>query len=169
LGQRAATPIFKQRAKVTAFLVDYGPVKPAFGYRVDFRGHSVAMSGDTKPSGNLVRFASGVDLLIHEIGRFKGDPVLSGPLDEFLPNSRQTRRQAITIAEHHTDGVEVGRVLQRVRPKLAVFSHYNNNVAPEATLPLIRQNYGGPVEFGDDSMTIEVGSQVNVRRFAVSP
>jgi ribonuclease Z len=33
--------------KVTAFLVDHGPVKPAFGYRVDFRGHSVAISGDT--------------------------------------------------------------------------------------------------------------------------
>jgi ribonuclease Z len=26
---------------VTAFLVDHGPVKPAFGYRVDYQGHSV--------------------------------------------------------------------------------------------------------------------------------
>ena len=32
-------------AKVTAFLVDHGPVKPAFGYRVDFNGRSVAISG----------------------------------------------------------------------------------------------------------------------------
>jgi hypothetical protein len=47
-----------------------------------------------------------------------------------------------------------------------VFSHYN--VDPAATLPLIRQNYSGPVEFGEDSMTIEVGSQVNVRRLAPS-
>ena len=106
--------------------------------------------------------------MIHELSRFKGDPVLSGPLDELLPNSRQTRRQAVTIANHHTDGVEVGRVLDRVKPKLAVFSHYSNNVAPAATLPLIRQNYSGPVEFGEDSMTIEVGSQVNVRRLAPS-
>jgi ribonuclease Z len=152
--------------KVTAFLVDHGPVKPAFGYRVDFGGHSVAISGDTKPSDNLVKFSSGVDLLIHELSRFKGDPVLSGPPDELLPNSRQTRRQAVTIADHHTDGVEVGRVLERVKPKLAVFSHYN--VDPAATLPLIRQNYSGPVEFGEDSMTLEVGSQVNVRRLAPS-
>ena len=28
--------------KVTAFLVDHGPVKPAFGYRIDYRGRSVA-------------------------------------------------------------------------------------------------------------------------------
>jgi ribonuclease Z len=153
-------------AKVTAFLVDHGPVKPAFGYRVDFRGHSVAFSGDTMPSENLVKFASGVDLLIHEVGRLKDDPALSGPPDELLPNSRQTRRQAKTIAEHHTDGIEVGRVLDRVKPKLAVFSHYN--VDPQATLPLVRRNYAGPVEFGEDSMTIEIGNQVEVRRLAPS-
>src|SRR5215467_9660142 len=41
-------------AKVTAFLVDHGPVKPAYGFRVDFRGHSVVISGDTKPTENLV-------------------------------------------------------------------------------------------------------------------
>jgi ribonuclease Z len=148
--------------KVTAFLVDHGPVTPAFGYRVDFRGHSVAISGDTKPSDNLVKYSSGVDLLIHEIGQFKGAPALSGPLDELMPNSRQTRRQVITIRAHHTDGVELGKVLARVKPKLAVFSHYG--VVPAETLPLIRQNYAGQVEFGEDSMTIEVGSEVNVRR-----
>lgn len=150
--------------KVTAFLVDHGPVKPAFGYRIDYRGHSVALSGDTKPSENLVKFASGVDLLVHEVSRFKQDPQLAGPPDELLPNSRQTRRQAATIAEHHTDGLEAGTVLARVKPKLAVFSHYSVN--PEATLPLVRRNYSGPVEFGEDSMTIEVGDQVEVRRLA---
>jgi ribonuclease Z len=148
--------------KVTAFLVDHGPVKPAFGYRVDYRGHSVAISGDTGPSENLVTFASGVDLLIHEVSRFKGDPLLVGPPDELLPNSRQTRGQVKTIAEHHTDGVEVGKVLARVKPKLAVFSHYN--VDPQGTLPLVRQNYAGPVEFGEDSMSIDVGAQVTVQR-----
>jgi ribonuclease Z len=152
--------------KVTAFQVDHGPVKPAFGYRVDFRGHSVAISGDTMPSDNLVKFAAGVDLLIHEVSRFKGDPVLSGPPDELLPNSRQTRRQARTIAEHHTDGVEVGQVLARVKPKLAVFSHYS--VDPQATLPLVRRHYGGAVEFGEDSMIISVGETVAVNRLRPS-
>ena len=149
---------------VTAFLVDHGPVKPAFGYRVDFRGHSVALSGDTKPADNLVKFTAGVDVLVHELGRLKEDPLLSGPPDELLPNSWQTRIQAKTIAEHHTDGIEVGRVLSRVNPKLAVLSHYNQD--PEATLPFIRRNYAGPVEFGEDSMTIEIGTVVEVRRLA---
>jgi len=152
---------------VTAFLVDHGPVQPAYGYRVDFQGHSVVLSGDTKPSDNLVKFAKGVDVLIHELGRYKEDPLLSGPPDELLPNSRQTRRQAIRIAAHHTDGVEVGAVLDRVKPKLAVFSHYN--VDPQSTLPLVRRHYAGPVEFGEDSMTIEIGETVDVRRRAAKP
>lgn len=152
---------------VTAFLVDHGPVKPAYGYRVDFRGRSVVLSGDTKPSDNLVKFAAGVDVLIHEVSRFKQDPLLSGPPDELLPNSRQTRRQAVTIAEHHTDGVEAGVLLERVKPRLAVFSHFNSD--PQSTLPLVRRAYAGPVEFGEDSMTIEVGTTVEVRRRAPTP
>ena len=57
----------EQGVKVTAFLVDHGPVTPAFGYRVDYRGHSVALSGDTRVSENLIRFAQGVDVLVHEV------------------------------------------------------------------------------------------------------
>ena len=152
--------------KVTAFLVDHSPVTPAFGYRVDYRGHSVGLSGDTKPSDNLVKFTSGVDLLIHELGRSKQDPLLAGPPDELLPNSRQTRGRARIIAEHHTDGIEAGTVFQRVKPRLAVFSHAP--LANPAALALVRQNYAGPVEFGEDLMTIEVGDSVTVRRFATS-
>ena len=152
--------------KVTAFLVDHSNA-PAFGYRVDFRGHSVAISGDTKPSENLVKFASGVDLLIHEVNRWKQDPILTGPPDELLPNSRQTRKQAMYIAEDHTDGAEAGKVFDRVKPKLAIFSHYGG-LDPQATLALVRQNHSGPVEFGEDLMTIEIASQVSVRRFTAT-
>ena len=150
--------------KVTAFLVDHGPAKPAFGFRVDYHGHSVAISGDTKPSDNLVRFSQGVDVLIHEVARSKADPALAGPPDELLPGTRLTRGQWKTIAEYHTDGTEAGQVFQRTKPKLAVFSHYNGQSA--ATLALVRQNYAGPVEFGEDLMTIEVGDSVSVRRFS---
>ncbi len=149
--------------KVTAFLVDHGLVAPAYGYRVDYRGRSVVLSGDTKPSDNLVTFASGADLLIHEVARSKQDPSLTGPPDELMPNSRQTRRQAAKIAEHHTDGVEAGLVFQRAKPRLAVFSHYRMD--PKATLSLVRQHYQGPVEFGEDLMTIDVGDSVVVRRY----
>lgn len=149
--------------KVTAFLVDHAPIEPAFGYRVDYRGHSVVLSGDTKPSENLVKMAQGVDLLVHELGSWKQDPNLAGPPDELFPGSRQTKGQVQTIRNHHTDGVDAGRIFDRVKPKLALFSHYN--VDPTATLLLVRQTYSGAVEFGEDLMTLEIGDSVTVTRF----
>jgi len=153
--------------RVTAFLVDHAPIEPAFGFRVDYRGRSVALSGDTKPSENLVTASQGVDLLIHEVGSWKQDPNLTGPPDERFPGSTQTRRQVQTIRNHHTDGAEAGRIFDRVKPKLAVFSHYN--VDPVATLRLVRQTYGGAVEFGEDLMTIDIGDTIAVRRFTPPP
>jgi ribonuclease Z len=151
--------------KVTAFSVDHGPVKPAFGYRIDYQGHSVVISGDTKPSDSLVKFSQHVDVLIHELGQSKQDPRLNGPPDELIPNLRITRRQARTIVDHHTDAAEAGQVFERVQPKLAVFSHFANIVSADA-LRLVRQSYAGRVEFGEDLMTIDIGSAVNTRRFA---
>lgn len=148
---------------VTAFLVDHAPVVPAFGYRVDYQGHSVVLSGDTRVSDNLIKFAKGADLLIHEVGMSKQDPRLAGPLDERLPNGRGTRRQLRSIVEHHTDPSEAGMIFEKVKPKLAVFSHYTGGVTT-AALPLVRQNYSGALEFGEDGMIIDVGETVSVKR-----
>jgi ribonuclease Z len=56
----------KDGLKVTAFRVIHDPVKPAVGYRFDYAGRSVVISGDTAPSKNLEAFAKGADLLFHE-------------------------------------------------------------------------------------------------------
>lgn len=49
--------------RVTAFAVDHGPrIKPAFGYRIDYDGHAVVISGDTHGNDNLVRHARGADV-----------------------------------------------------------------------------------------------------------
>jgi ribonuclease Z len=52
--------------KITAFPVDHGPVHPAFGYRIDYGGRSIAISGDTAPTPNLIANAHNADLFIHE-------------------------------------------------------------------------------------------------------
>jgi ribonuclease Z len=150
--------------KVTAFLVDHGPVKPALGYRVDYGGHSVVLSGDTKPTDNLVKFARGADVLIHELGPPKNGPALMGPPDDPFPGvPGLTRGQARTIAEHHTDATEAARVFQRITPKLVVFSHAN--LSPIETLATVRQGYDGRVEFGSDMMTIDIGREISIHPF----
>ena len=51
---------------VTAIRVHHGPVKPAYGYRFDFAGRSVTVSGDTAPYEPLAVAARGSDVLVHE-------------------------------------------------------------------------------------------------------
>ncbi len=128
--------------KVTAFEVNHGYVKPAFGYRIDYGGHSVVLSGDTLPSENLVRFSEGVDLLVHEV------------------------RMGDTPTRIHTTPEQAGEIFTRVKPKLAVYSHTSTPLADNRDLiASTRKTYDGPLEVGEDLMTIEVGEKIRVSRF----
>ena len=58
----------KHGIKVTAIKVNHGKkIDPAFGYRIDYDGRTVVLSGDTKFSPNLVKSDSGADLIIHRV------------------------------------------------------------------------------------------------------
>jgi hypothetical protein len=50
-----ATVFERNGLKVIAFKVEHDPVKPAYGYRLDYHGRSVVISGDTAKSTNLAR------------------------------------------------------------------------------------------------------------------
>jgi ribonuclease BN (tRNA processing enzyme) len=39
----------------------------AYGYRIDFAGRSVVLSGDTRVSPDLIEAAVGTQLLVHEV------------------------------------------------------------------------------------------------------
>jgi ribonuclease Z len=139
--------------KITAFDVDHHPVKPALGYRFEYGGRSVVLSGDTKFSENLISFAQGADLIIHSVAA--PDVVRRA----FAPE------QAKAILQHHTLPEEAGTVFARVKPKLAVFSHI---VLPRATaqdlIPGARKNYTGLLDLGEDLDVIEVGETVTLHR-----
>lgn len=65
-GEASALVYEQDGVRISAFAVDHGPVRPAYGYRIDYKGRSIVISGDTAPTANLVRAAHGADLLIHE-------------------------------------------------------------------------------------------------------
>lgn len=140
----------KNGVKVTAFEVDHEPIKPAFGYRIDYGGRSVVLSGDTRPSENLIKFAKGVDLLIHEVVSL-----------ESLKRAQYSEERIKIIMNHHTTPEQAGEIFTKIKPKLAVYSHI---VLPSATkedlIPPTRKTYSGAIELGEDLMVIEVGEKV---------
>jgi ribonuclease Z len=130
--------------------VDHGPVKPAFGYRIDYRGRSVVLSGDTRPSENLVRNARGVDLLVHEVYALEIDLLQASPVERI-------------IMDHHTSPEQAGEIFSRVKPRLALYSHIGRGSVSEATLlKRTRKTYAGPLRVGADLMAIEVGERITV-------
>ena len=144
----------KNGVKITAFDVDHAPVEPAFGYRIDFAGRSVVLSGDTRFSENLIRHAAGVDVLVHEV-----------IAPETYRRAGVAPELAQTIMVHHTTPEQAGEVFARTKPRLAVYSHIGRPSATEADLiPATRKTYAGPLEVGEDLMVIEVGDTVTVRR-----
>ena len=144
----------KDGLKITAFAVDHGPVEPAFGYRVDYGGGSVVLSGDTRVSENLVRHAQGVDLLVHEVAS-----------PETFQRAGIPPGRARTVLEHHVTPEQAGEVFARTKPRLAVYSHIVLPIATEQDLiPPTRKTYSGPLEVGEDLMVIEVGETIEVRR-----
>lgn len=140
--------------KVTAFTVDHSPVKPAFGYRVDYAGHSVVLSGDTRYSENLIQFSQAADLLIHEVL----DPEAYFASDQFFSPEQKQK-----VVNHHTTPEQAGKIFSQVKPKLAVYSHIVPFNAPDL-VSHTRKTYSGPLEVGEDLMSFEIGDKIEVHR-----
>jgi ribonuclease Z len=140
--------------RVTAFEVDHGDlIHPAFGFRIDHAGHSVVISGDTRPSAALARHAQGVDLLIHQVAAAR---------PELLARSESWQ----DILNHHTTPEQAGEIFARAAPKLAVYYHLvllNDLVVPPITLDDLlrrtRANYAGPLVVGADLMRFGIGPE----------
>lgn len=135
--------------RVTAFDVDHRPIKPALGYRIDYGGHSVVLSGDTRFNENLIARARGADLLIHEVSAIEG----------------QTQATSSVLA-HHTTPEQAGKVFSRVRPTLAVYSHIVGGLTDEQLVQMTRTTYQGPLVVGSDLMAFDVGDSIAVYNIA---
>ncbi|MFN0161781.1 MAG: MBL fold metallo-hydrolase [Burkholderiales bacterium] len=140
----------KNGVRVTAFAVDHGELlHPAFGFRIDYDGRSVTISGDTKFSENLIKHATGTDLLIHQVAAARPE-LLASPVFQ-------------VILAHHTKPEEAGVVFTRTRPRLAVYYHFvllgTIKVLPmteEDVLAQTRTTYSGPLLIGEDLMAFRI-------------
>jgi ribonuclease Z len=97
--------------KVTAFLVDHRPVEPAFGYRFESGGRVIVISGDTRPSDNLIRYAKDADVLVHE-----------AYLYEYFSNT-DNPEVAARLRAYHTTAEQAGQVAAAAGVKLLVLTH----------------------------------------------
>ncbi len=128
---------------VTAFAVDHKPVEPAVGYRFDYKGRSVVISGDTDKSSNLEANAKGADLLIHEA-------LLKSVIEqvsEALGAAGRQRMQKLAgdVLDYHASPSEAAESANTAGVDTLVFTH----LVPPVPVPLRKWLFMREVEAGD--------------------
>lgn len=107
--------------RITAFAVPHKPVVPAYGYRFDYRGRSVVISGDTTESKDLVAASHDADVLVHE----ELTPAMIAKIGEITAANGRPRAAKIMadIPGYHTDPVIAAREANEANVGLLVFYH----------------------------------------------
>lgn len=127
--------------KVEAIPVVHGSFE-AYAFKFTTPDKTIVISGDTCPVENLYEKAKGCDILVHE--------VYSETVMKTRPKVAQDYFKKV-----HTGGIELGKIAQKVQPKLLVLTHQiayglSNEATAEAILKEIKMNYEGAVAYGND-------------------
>lgn len=153
----------KDGVTITAFTVNHADfIDSALGYRIDYAGHSLVLSGDTRYSQNLVHYAKGADVIIHEVAAATKESQQNTPLIN-------------QILGFHSSPEDAAKVFEQVKPKLAVYSHIvlltaNPSLPPPTTEDILQRTqkvYKGPLQVGEDLLSIEIGDTVTVSKYAM--
>lgn len=154
-GLNSATVVYDEDGlTVTGFGVDHTPIHPAVGYRFDYKGRSVVISGDTVKHQNLIDQSKGVDLLVHEslnaewVTKMKETAERKG-----LNNLAKIMHD---ILDYHTTPIEAAEIAEEAGVKALVLSH----VVPIVPISYLeayylkgtRDAFNGPITLGKDGM-----------------
>ncbi len=140
--------------RVTAIRVDHGPVAPAVGYRFDYKGRSVVISGDTKKSAALIAGAKGADLLVHEALQPKLVGVMTAALQaKGISNTAQITRD---ILNYHTTPEQAAESARLAGAQELVLSHIVPVVPSPFFYPAFlgdaHKHFNGRITIGEDGM-----------------
>jgi ribonuclease Z len=146
--------------RVTVFAVEHDPVRPAVGYRFEYGGRSLVISGDTKKSANLAAQARGVDLLVHEALA----PQLAKRMNAAATAVGRANVAKIVndILDYHATPVQAAEVATETGAKHLLFYH----VIPPLPLPGldvvflegVSDVFAGGVTLGRDGTLISLPS-----------
>lgn len=142
----------KPDLKIWAFPVEHHPVEGAVGYRFEYKGRSVVISGDTGPSARLVQAAKGADLLVHE---GLAPNLVAVQRDVALKAGRTNYAHIFhDILSYHTAPETAAREAKEAGVKALLFTHIIPPLPARALegpfLGRSRAIFGGPVKVGHD-------------------
>jgi ribonuclease Z len=144
--------------KVTAIRVKHEPANPAYGYRFDYVGRAVTISGDTIYDEDLAKGALNSDVLVHE----GLAPELVGIMhDEMLAAGRPRPAKIMhDIPGYHTAPPDAAKIANLAHVKLLLFTHLlpilPNAIAVRAFLKGVDDVRPSGVRVGHDGMIVRL-------------
>ena len=149
--------------KITAFKVDHSPVDPAVGYRFDYKGRSLCISGDTSRSANLEKVCEGVDLLVHDALQPKLVNKIQGALE--AQGDANAAKIMLDIQDYHASPQDAAESAQEAGAQILVLSHLvpplPNAYLYPAFLGDAENRFDGELIVGEDGMLFSLPPQSN--------
>ena len=107
--------------RITVIKVAHPPIQPAYGYRIDYKGRSIALSGDTIYSPDFVASASGVDVMFHEA---LNRSMLNAMSKALKQHGRANAAQLmIDIQDYHSSPQDAARAAHNAHARALVLYH----------------------------------------------
>jgi ribonuclease Z len=157
-GSAPVTVLDEGGLRVTAFPVKHDPVVPAVGYRFDYRGRSVVISGDTAFSETLIEAANGADVLIHEaqanhmVAKMQRAAAAAG--------AATTAQIFADIPSYHTTPEEAARAANEAGAEWLILTHLtpapDNAVAKRIFMRGVSAVRAQKVKIAEDGMLISL-------------
>jgi ribonuclease Z len=144
--------------KAFAFLVDHSPVNPSVGYRFEYKGNVVVITGDTKKIPSLPRHAKDADILVSDVLSLK----LVNLVHRVLLENNRARQAKIMedIKGYHMSPIQAAEVARDANAKKLVLFH----ITPPVTNFMIKRVfmedisgiYKGKVVLGEDGIIFDL-------------
>jgi len=144
--------------KVYAFIVDHSPVNPALGYRIEYKGNVIVITGDCVKTENLVRHSEGADILF-------SDAISHEMLNNLIKNAKRlnfTRAVRILsdIQDYHMDPVTAAELASEARVKKLVLVHITppllNSRLEKLYVKGLEDVFNGQIIIGEDRMKFKL-------------
>jgi ribonuclease Z len=144
--------------KVYVFNVDHTPIKPAVGYRIEFKGNVIVISGDSIKTDNLVKHSQDADILFCDAISFD---MLNNIIAGIKKSDLSRFVKILTdIQDYHMKPTTAAKLAKEAVVKKIMFVHITppllNDITEKIYLKGVDEIYDGEIVLGEDCMKFKL-------------
>ena len=148
----------RNELKVYAFEVDHSPVKPAYGYRIEYKGNIVVITGDTVKTESLVEHSQNADLLFCEAISYK-------MLNNIIKGADKLKliryvKILTDIQNYHMEPITAAELAKEAKVKKLIIIHVTppltKEIAEKIYMDGVDEIFDGEVILGKDRMKFKL-------------